>query len=113
MLMEQTIGERILVEVLDMKKEMKQLDVKLTNKIQEVETKLTKQIQEVRKELKEEMQAMDIRLIKEIRKNRKLLEENMKDQGEINRYIMQDAFEEKKVRVAEIRRLEGMIAQAN
>ena len=40
--MEQTIGERILVEVLDMKKEMKQLDVKLTKQIQEVDTRLTK-----------------------------------------------------------------------
>ena len=38
---------------------------------------------------------------------------NMKDQGEINRYIMQDAFEEKKVRIAEIKRLEALIAQAN
>ena len=73
--MEQTIGERILVEVLDMKKEMKQLDVKLTKQIQAVDTRLTKEIQQVNAE----MQAMDIRLIKEIRKNRKLLEASLKE----------------------------------
>jgi len=53
-------------------KEIKELDVKLTKEIKEVELKLTKEIEDVRKEIKE----LDVRLTKEIGNVRKEIQES-------------------------------------
>ncbi len=117
--MNQDITERILVEVLDMKKEIKQVKEELKKEIQEVDTKLTKQIQEVDtkftkqiQDVTKQMQEMNTQLTKEIQKNRKLLEDNMKDQGEINLAIMKDVATEKTERIAQVTRLERLMKKA-
>jgi len=54
---------RLTKEIEDTKKEIKELDLKLTKEIKELDVKLTKEIEDTRKEIKE----LDLKLTKEIK----------------------------------------------
>ena len=95
---------RLTKEIEDTKKEIKELDLKLTKEIKELDVKLTKEIEDTKKEIKE----LDVKLTKEIEDTRKEIKElDLKLTKEIKELDIKSSKERDAIKLALTKEIEN------